>query len=96
MSSRFEERTQRQERAVEVAVRPLDLTLGLGVAGAERHDLRTELPEERRDLIVQDRHPSSAPTNDRGVVVALDLLGDPTEPLEAPGAFGSASSIAAI
>ncbi len=78
------EGAQRQERPVQIAVGLLDLALGLGIAGAKRHDLGPELPEERRDLVVQDRLASSTAGNDRGVVVADDLVGHAAETLEAP------------
>jgi hypothetical protein len=77
------ERAQRQERRVEIAVGALDLALGLRTSGLQHHHPDPQRPEERSDLIVQDRHATATLTHDSGIVVADDLLRCTAEALEA-------------
>jgi hypothetical protein len=76
--------SQRQERALQVSVSPLDLALGLGPAGLQHDQAHAQPPAQGGHLWVQHGPLAHPIGHDRGVVVDHHRLGDAAQPLQAP------------
>jgi hypothetical protein len=78
------EAPQRQERGLQVPVGPLDLALGLGLAGLQHDQAHAQLPAQGGHLWMQHGPFAHPVGHDRGVVVDHHGLGDAAKALQAP------------
>jgi hypothetical protein len=87
------EAAKRQEGALQGAVGPLDLALGLGLARLQHDQAHAQVPAQGRDLRVQDGLASHASGHDPGVVVDHHGLGHPPRRTRQPTAACRKSAI---